>query len=480
MDEKAMIEKIVESFKDKTKEYSDKLNALSYDTETYYIKNDKEKGYNFIDASIEFKDLFLKMEYKVHTSMLLPTSTLEMRILFKGSKFPIEYSIYDLLNIIDETNFNCYTIPYITSTETMEKALDYLLDVFEKYKERISDLLHNDEKFNKLEENVREQIAKLLGGNLFKSINPEYIAHMLEVYYVLDAARFTTEIYANYVLQGKYKQAIKAYSRTKYKTTIYEERLKEYLSTLKEPVSILPKELETIKTAKKYQKVGFKQSLLIGLSFLILTPAWAVLYGLIYMVSHNYITKELIYISNSEWPIILLLGFVTAIANMFFTRKLIAKLIYKEKYEEYKMFDMVANSESVNNFMTKFFQFIIAACIAFSMLAANTYIGFTYNNIVLNDGYFNLKGEEIPYEKVHSVYKTEKLADEIIGEIENTNYIIVLKDNTKIELYWFITNEEVETNVLPIFKEKGIEIKTIDLITNIPDVEEIKQDENID
>ena len=47
MDENAMIDKIVETFKAKTKEYSVKLIAESYNIEVYYIKNDKEKGYNF-------------------------------------------------------------------------------------------------------------------------------------------------------------------------------------------------------------------------------------------------------------------------------------------------------------------------------------------------------------------------------------------------------------------------------------------------
>lgn len=471
-----MIEKIVEVFKDKTKEYSKKLNAEGYNTETYYIKNNKEKGYNFIDAALEFENFILKMEYKVHTSMLLPTSILEMRILFKGGKFPVEYSIYDLLNIIDETNFNCYTIPYIASKETMEKALNYLFEAFVKYKDRIDELFHNDTEFKNLEENVHEQIDKMMGGNLFKSINPEYIAHMLEVYYILDAARFTTDIYANGVLMGKYKQAIKAYNRAKYKATLYEERLKAYLLTLKEPANLLPEELETIKLVKKYQKVGLKQSALIGLSLLVLTPVWSVIYGLIYMFTHSYISKGSIYTSNSEWPIVILLGFVTTIINIFFARNVIAKWTYKEKFEEYKMFDMLKNSPKTNNFMTKVFQFVIAACIAFSMLAANTYIAFTDKNIVLKEDYFNLKGKEMPYEKVHSIYKTEKVADEIIGEIENENYVIVLKDNTKIELYWFLTNEEVEVNVLPLFKERGIELKTIDVITNIPDVEEIEEE----
>lgn len=471
MDEKAMIEKIVEVFKDKTMEYNKKLNTEGYNTETYYIKNDQKKGYNYIDAVLEFKDFFLKMEYKVRTSMLLPASTLEMRIVFKGGKFPLEYSIYDLLNIIDETNFNCYTIPYIASIETMEKAIDYLFDAFVKYKDRIEELFHNEVEFKKLEENLESQIIKLVGANIFKSVNIEYIASMLEVYYILDAARFTTEIYANCVLTGKYKVAVKEYNKSKHKLTLYEERLKKYISTLKTQTTFLPEELETIDVAKKYQKVGFKQMLLTCLSFLGLLSVWSVFYGLIYAFVHFQIRYSSIYTTNSEYPIVIILGFITTFVNMYFIRKAIAKVVHKERYEEYILLDMLQNSSRANSLMTKLFQFVIACCIMTSILAANTYIKFTDKNIVLNDEYFKLNSEHITYDQVDSVYRTKRIITDFGYEIENNNYVIVLKDNTKIALFLYMTTDEVEEKVIPILKEKEITVKEVDVIDNIPEVQ---------
>ena len=282
MEERTMINEIVDVFKDKTREYSKSLGADGYDTEIYYVKNNIEKGYSFIDASLEFKDFILKMEYKVNIGIILPKSTLEMRILFKGGKFPIEYSIYDILNIIDKDNFNCYTIPYIPNKETMETSLEYLFDAFIKYKERIVDLFKDDKKYNILEENVMKQIINTLGREIFKNPNPEYIAHMLEIYYFVDAAKFTTGIYAEYVLTGKYKKAIKAYDKinkkAKTKLTIYEERLKEYLKLKKEPVDILNKEIETVRLAKYYTEYGALQTTLLCLSFFVYAVPWTLFF----------------------------------------------------------------------------------------------------------------------------------------------------------------------------------------------------------
>ena len=74
---------------------------------------------------------------------------------------------------------------------------------------------------------------------------------------------------------------------------------------------------------------------------------------------------------------------------------------------------------------------------------------------------------------IDSVYKTEK----ILGfkeYVDVENYVIVLKDNTKIELYMYMTNEEFIQYVLPILNKKEIQIKNIDLLENIPKVEEIE------
>ncbi len=471
--ELTIIDKIVETFKVKTEEYSKTLNAENYNYEELYLKGKQENGKAFAMAVLEFKDFFLKLNYRVQAPMLIPSSTLEMRILFKGGKFPIEYSIYDILNIIDETNFICYTIPYITTEELMEQALSHIIDGFSIYKLQIEELFTDKDKFAILEENVEKQIQKLVGGKVFASNSIEYIIRMLEVYYLFDAAKFTTEIYTEEVLMGKYKKAVKHYKKKGEKATIYESRLAEFLWQRKEEYSFIPENLHTNKVAKKYQKVGVKGAMLSGIAFLVLMPLWTLFYGLIYALTHFKISEGSLYMTNSEYPLLIIAGFVTAVTNMYFIRKFLAKLTYGKRFEEYNRLDAIQNSVSTNNKMSKMFQFIIASGITVAMLTANTYIKFNENNIILNTDVLQINGTELPYTMIDSVYKTEK----ILGfkeYIEAENYVIVLKDNAKIELYMYMTNEEFEQHVLPILNKKEIEIKNIDLLENIPKVEEIE------
>ena len=89
MEEQKVIENIVEKFKTKAEEYSKKFNADNFSVEQLYQKGKEENGHAYVMGIMEFKDFFLKLNYRVHAPMLLPSSTLEMRILFKGGKLPI-------------------------------------------------------------------------------------------------------------------------------------------------------------------------------------------------------------------------------------------------------------------------------------------------------------------------------------------------------------------------------------------------------
>ena len=441
MEEQKVIENIVEKFKTKAEEYSNKFNADNFSVEQLYQKGKEENGHAYVMGIMEFKDFFLKLNYRVHAPMLLPSSTLEMRILFKGGKLPIEYSVYDLLNIIDETNFICYTIPYITTEELMEEALDHIMNFFSIYRLQIEDLFQDKEKFAMLEDNIEKQIQKLVGGRVFASNSLEYIIRMLEVYYIFDAAKFTTEVYAEKVLTGKYKQAVRYYKKKKDKATLYESRLAEFLWQRKEPYSFIPESLHTNKSVKKYQKVGLKGMILSGIALFVLMPLWTIFYGLIYAITHFKISEGSIYMTNSEYPLLIVVGFVTAIASMYFIRKPLAKLTYGKRFDEYNRLDAIQNTVVNNNKMAKFFQFVVAASIATAVLTANTYIKFNENNIIINTDVLQINGTEVDYSVIDSVYKVEKFKylDKVI---ESESYVMVFKDNEKIDLYMYMTNEE--------------------------------------
>ena len=199
-----IIEKLVETFKVETEKQKDSIGEVfNYHIDTYYRKNNPEKGYHSLDANYYFGSYTLRLEYKINVSMIIPRSTLVMRFMFEEGKYPVEYSIYDLLNIIDKDKFNTYTIASITTKDEMKEGIKYLLDTFIKYKERIDELVNNTEKKSKIENDIDDNIFLLLNDRVFKSRDVDYLTNILELYYVVDTSRYTCSAYNEYV-NGKY------------------------------------------------------------------------------------------------------------------------------------------------------------------------------------------------------------------------------------------------------------------------------------
>ena len=369
-----LIKVLVEKFKTATEKYSNELEGVvNYKCEEFFRKNNPEKGYHSIDANIIFKNFVLKLEYKINISALIPKSTIEMRFMLENGKLPVEFSIYDLLNIMDENNFKCYTFGYVTSESKLEQVLKYLVDTFKQYKAQIEEISENSDKIATLERDVEDKIKIFLNEDIFKSRDAFYLMHMLELYYVIDVSRFTMDSYIDYTT-GKYKRAIKRYGKLKDKLTSYEKRLVEYIKTteVQKPVE---DNMNTLVEAKNLKNI--KTELLpMYLSWIILTPMWCIIYYLVYYIALYFLSKNAIYITGSWAYAIFLPAFMTAIINSYFTRNTTYKLLFKKKYNEIKALDEIENGGKIESVMSKLFQFIIAIGLFFSILAANTNISF--------------------------------------------------------------------------------------------------------
>ena len=253
--ENKKVNSLVEKFKTKTENLSNQIEGIkNYYINEYYKKNNPEKGYHSLDAVFSFGTYELKLEYKINISMLIPKSTLEMRFMFEDSKLPVEYSIYDILDVIDDTNFNCYTFGYVTTDAQIEEILKYLWDTFIKYKEKIDELAINEEILKKLETNIQEKVELLLNEKIFETRNAMYLMHMLELYYAVDVSRVTSDAYIHYT-EGNYKKSIKEYSKAK--LTAYEKRLVDFMKQNKNKTinyEVMPKNLNTTCEARKLKK----------------------------------------------------------------------------------------------------------------------------------------------------------------------------------------------------------------------------------
>ena len=150
-----LISKLIDTFKQETEKISNSLDGVvNFKYEEFFKKNNPQKGYHSIDALIIFKNYTLKFEYKINVSMLIPKSTIEMRFMFENGKLPVEYSMYDVLEIVDKNNFKTYTFPYVTSESKMKDILNYLFEEFKSYKDSIEELSENIDKISVLENNI--------------------------------------------------------------------------------------------------------------------------------------------------------------------------------------------------------------------------------------------------------------------------------------------------------------------------------------
>ena len=460
-----LIKHLVDVFKTETEKYSNELEGVvNYKYDEFFKKNNPEKGYHSIDANIMFKNFVLKLEYKINISMLLPKSTIEMRFMFENGKLPVEFSIYDVLNIIDKDNFKCYTFSYVTTEDKMKQVLRYLVDAFKEYKDKIEELSEDGESIQTAEKDVEDKIKLFLNEDIFKSRDAFYLMHMLELYYVMDVSRFTMDSYVDYTV-GKYKKSVNKYDKLKGKLTSYEKRLVEHM---KENNSQLPvsEEMNTFIQAKKLRNIKTELCPLY-LAWIVLTPIWTILYAAVYYVALYFLSKNAIYLTGSWAFSVFLPGFCTAIISSYFTRGLIYKLFFRKKYKQIKALDEIENGEKMETVMSKLLQFTIALGLVFSILGANT-------NIAIYDEYFNnnldfwsITGNKYYYQDVHCVYKACGIINGVGQIVNNPTYVIILKGGEQINLYFDIEFEDIRDNIIPIFEKNNIEIREIDLVDNI-------------
>ena len=460
-----LIKTLVETFKQETEKYSNELEGVvNYKCEEFFKKNNPEKGYHSIDASIMFKNFVLKLEYKINISMMIPKSIIEIRFIFENGQLPVEFSVYDLLSVVDKNNFKSYTFGYVTTKSKMEQVLKFLIHTFKEYKCQIEEISENNEKIKILEKEVQEKINIFIDEDIFKSRDAFYLMHMLDLYYVMDVARFTMDAYVDYTL-GKYRRALKKYNKLKGKLTSYEKRLMAYMQTNQIEMPI-EQDMNTLAQAKKLKNAKL-ELFPMYISWLILTPIWIIIYGLVYYIALYFLSRGATYVTSGLLFAIFLPAFITAIINSYFTRNILYKLLFKKKYNEIKALDEIENNGKVEMAMTKLFQFVIAAGLISSILSANTNITFYDNCFKENLDFFNIKGTTYDYRDVECVYKADGTINGLAQIVNNPTYVIVLKGGEQINLYYEAEFEDIKENIVPIFEKNNIEIREIDLSDNI-------------
>ena len=460
-----LIENLVNVFKDECQKYSDNIEGVvNYKQYHDYLKGKKENGIGKVVSRIIFKGFSLNVIYRINSGIIIPVSTLEIRIDFEKAYLPLEYSFYDILYEIDKNNFNCYTIPYISSKKQLKDSIKYIIDEFLKYKDKIQEFAESKEKITLLEKKIENRIYIMFKEHIFKSMNLNYVKDILNLYYILDIANFTSDEYYIY-LEGKYKKYIKVLNKKKQKTD-YEKRLLEHVK--KKVKKGIKKEEATNKNkefiAAKKEKSSSKDLIPMLLSTLVIIPIAAIVYAFIFYITTMFLNKGTMYVAGQTYFSLYLPSLITGIIGSWYARKLAYKIIYRKNCSKIIMLDTLSVTDKINKNMDKFCQFIIAASIVWTMLSAN------------NLDMLQIEGEFIPYTDVKCVYKTNGIMNDLGFVVDNKSAVIVLNNNEQINLYYSVDTSEVYDKILPILESKNIPIKQVELVE---DVEKELKKENI-
>ena len=65
------------------------------------------------------------------------------------------------------------------------------------------------------------------------------------------------------------------------------------------------------------------------------------------------------------------------------------------------------------------------------------------------------------------MYKADGIINDFGQVVNNPTYVIILKGGEKINLYYDVEFEDIKENIIPIFEGHNIEIREIDLVDNI-------------
>ena len=104
---------IISTFCSKSREFAESQNPITFE----FIDNYKGKRFEEITARLYFHCFNLDFVYIPGSGSIEPRSFLECRIWLDKNEKYMHFSLYDLMFLIDQSNFKCYFFPFIENPE---------------------------------------------------------------------------------------------------------------------------------------------------------------------------------------------------------------------------------------------------------------------------------------------------------------------------------------------------------------------------
>ena len=214
------------------------------DRQCALFARDAEVGYRFVpyreSEEDPYEDCAAELSFDGFSAALLFSSglrtvpnVLECRITFAQGDDRIDYSLYDLLYLLDENDFKCYIFYAIDSPEFASYCLSVILDAISRYREQLCAIGRNKELCEKAQERKNREIKALIRADVLGSgmrSGEPLLEWQLRNYRDIYVGRLCAPWYTEYV-HGNYEKAAKKLSKYASKSA-YEQRLLKFITTL--------------------------------------------------------------------------------------------------------------------------------------------------------------------------------------------------------------------------------------------------------
>lgn len=455
---------IISTFCSKSREFAESQNPITFE----FIDNYKGKRFEEITARLYFHCFNLDFVYIPGSGSIEPRSILECRIWLDKNEKYMHFSLYDLMFLIDQSNFKCYFFPFIENPEKMNRCFDVLTGDLSMYIPKIAEIAVNKELSELAYKAFRNDIQTLFDKNMF---NPEddpkeedtaefIFENSISRYYKWLRLRFSSKCYADF-LDGNYTKSIKKYEKYKNRLS-YEDRLLSFMKSLpsSQKYEAVPSGLNTLKDGLRVQTGASELPALFAswlLLALLLLPVYIGIYYLFLFISSGkaeYSTGFAFY--NAMYALLPVM--ITAIVLSYFARKRIYRLFFRKKLQKMLDYDAIMNTKRDSRFMSRFAYIMLIGGFIFIALAAHTDIAFYPYEVVDNSAFFSLRGNSYPINQINSVWHVEGRYNALGDWLDYPSYILLMNDGTKLDLYEKIEFTDAEKHILPILKKYGLDI----------------------
>lgn len=411
----------------------------------------------------DFGDFFISIVYTPNRSSLTAApSVLEARICLDRTESLFFLSPYDVIPYINQSDLICRYFPYIESAERLKSCYRDLVESLVPYLNDFTRIAADPQELTKTYDNLRGEMVRCYGSNIFmpsekgEEFDSAMLAYRFYHFTRWRSSFFCSNEYHQFLI-GNYDALTLLSARRA--VPDYFRHLALSIPGLKQaPVKPVRDASASLSSMMQASKRATSFSMLL-IATLVAIPVLAVLFGALYFGVAALLGEGALFYSSLTVTSFLNnidLVLLAALALSFSTANLLLRIFAKQRYLDYKPYQLMLKKNPPHTFPKKLKMIVIFVAVIFMVLSASKGVMFNETTISVPTGYLTFENEHLDYEDIEAVYKYER---------KDGSYYYVFSLNGGTESFSlesvmsFYEYDYVSEKLAPIFEKHGITVE---------------------